>query len=282
MKNKFITNIYKTQKRDFKNAFVSNILTFALFPKDNAVTSSIIQGWQYEKYMFDFLEKNLIETSGKEIIDIGANNGSFAVDFAHLVGDEGKVYAFEPQRIIYYQLCGNVFMNGLDNVYCYNYALGCVTNTVYMQKADYYDKGNVNFGNIKVDNVDKDINKRFHELEGKLKPDKEYVTQMLLDNFEFNDVVFIKIDVQGYELNVVKGAQKTIEKHRPYLFIEFEDDLLKEANTSEEELQQYIESLGYVVKRFQEGIPYQTTSGKCLDCVCIPKEKFEEFEHIIP
>lgn len=279
MKTKFVTNIYKTQKKDYKNAFVSNVLTFALFPKDNAVTSSIIQGWQYEKYMFDFLEKNLIETNGKEIIDIGANNGSFAVDFAHLVGDEGKVYAFEPQRLIYYQLCGNVFMNGLDNVYCYNYALGCVTNTIYMQKADYYDKGDVNFGNIKVD---KPNIEPLDFLEGKLKPNKEYVTQLLLDNFKFNDVVFIKIDVQGYELNVIKGAQKTIEKHRPYIFVEFEDDLLKEANTSEKELQEYIESLGYIVKRFQEGIPYQTTSGKCLDCVCIPKEKFEEFEHIIP
>lgn len=264
MKNKFITNIYKTQKRDFKNAFVSNVLTFALFPKDNAVTSSIIEGWQYEKYMFDFLEKNLIETNGKEVIDIGANNGSFAVDFAHLVGDEGKVYAFEPQRLIYYQLCGNVFMNGLDNVYCYNLAIGDCTNDVFIQEPNYYENGDVNFGNVKISEVGTNVQ------------------QKELDSFNFDNLVFIKVDVQGYELNVIKGAEKTIAKHRPYLFVEFEDDLLKEANTSEKELQEYIESLGYVVKRFQEGIPYQTTSGKCLDCVCIPKEKFEEFEHIIP
>jgi FkbM family methyltransferase len=282
MKTKFDINIYQIRKKDFKSAYVINDLKYALFPNDNAVSSSIINGWQYEPYMFEFLNKNLIETTGKEIIDIGANNGSFAIDFAHLVGDEGKVYAFEPQRLIYYQLCGNVFMNGLDNVYCYNYALGCVTNTVYMQKPDYYDKGNVNFGNVKVDKIDEDINKRFDLLEGKLKPNKEYVTQILLDNFEFNDVVFIKIDVQGYELNAIKGAVRTIKKHRPYLFVEFEEDLLQETGTSETELKSYIESLGYLVKRFQEGIPYSTTSGKCLDCVCIPKEKFEEFNHIIP
>jgi hypothetical protein len=147
-----------------------------------------------------------------------------------------------------------------------------------MEKSNYYDSGNVNFGNIKVDKKNKPLD--FSSIQ--IKADKEWVTQLTLDSFAFNDVVFIKIDVQGYELNVIKGAEKTIEKHRPYLFVEFEDDLLQEEGTSEKELQEKIESLGYVVKRFQEGIPYQTTSGKCLDCVCIPKEKFEKINYIIP
>ena len=264
MKNKFDVGIYQISKKDFKSAYVVNNLRYALFPRDNAVTSSIINGWQYEPYMFEFINKNLIETTGREIIDIGANNGSFAIDFSHLVGDNGKVYSFEPQRLIYYQLCGNVFMNGLNNVYCYNYAIGNHVDSVYIESPDYFDKGEVNFGNVKVGNKG------------------DLVIQVPLDSYTFDDVAFIKIDVQGYELNVIKGAEHTIAKHRPYLFVEFEDDLLKESGTSEEELQSYIESLGYVVKRFQEGIPYQTTSGKCLDCVCIPNEKFEAFKHIIP
>lgn len=278
MKTKFQIGLYQSIKKDFIVKHITNNLKFALFPNDNAVSSSIINGWQYEPYMFEFLEKNNILTTGREIIDIGANNGSFAVDFAHLVGDKGKVYAFEPQRLIYYQLCGNVFMNGLDNVYTFNFALGNVCDTIYMEKSNYYDSGNVNFGNIKVDKINQplDFSSRL------LKADKEWIMQLTLDSFAFNDIAFIKIDVQGYELNVIKGAEKTIAEHRPYLFVEFEDDLLQEAGTSEKELQEKIESLGYVVKRFQEGVPYQTTSGKCLDCVCIPKEKFEEFNHIIP
>jgi FkbM family methyltransferase len=266
MKTKFNINMYQVQKKDFKSAFVTNTLKYALFPKDNAVTSCIINGTQYESYMFEFLNRNLINTDGKDIIDIGANNGSFAIDFAHLVGDNGKVHSYEPQRIIYYQLCGNVFINGLDNVYCHNIAIGDCVDTVNIENPDYFETGDVNFGNVKV---------------GK---NGESITQLPLDvfDYEYKDVVFIKIDVQGYELNVIKGAEKIIAKHRPYLFVEFEDDLLQEAGTSEKELQEKIESLGYVVKRFQEGIPYQTTSGKCLDCVCIPKEKFEEFTHIIP
>lgn len=266
MKTKYDINIYQIRKKDFKSAYVVNDLRYALFPNDNAVSSSIINGWQYEPYMFEFLNKNLIETNGKDIIDIGANNGSFAIDFAHLVGDNGKVHSYEPQRLIYYQLCGNVFMNGLNNVYCHNLAIGDCVDKVYMETPNYFEKGAVNFGNVKVGKTG------------------DLVIQTPLDSLEneYKDVVFIKIDVQGYELNVIKGAEKVIAKHRPYLFVEFEEDLLQEAGTSEKELQEKIESLGYVVKRFQEGKAYSTTSGVCLDCVCIPKEKFEEFKHLIP
>ena len=39
--------------------------------------------------------------------------------------------------------------------------------------------------------------------------------------------------------------------------------------------------MGYVVRRFHIGVPYQTVSGMCLDCVCIPKEKLQEYNHIV-
>ena len=224
MKTKFKVERYTRIKKDFTNAYVTNELHYVLFPKDNAVTSSIINNWQYEKYMFEFINRNLIETTGKDIIDIGANNGSFAIDFAHLVGDNGYVHSYEPQRIIYYQLCGNVFINGLNNVYCHNLAIGNSFDKVYIETPDYFEKGHVNFGNVKIGNSG------------------ELVIQAPLDSFdnEYNDVVFIKIDVQGYELNVIKGAEKIIAKHRPYMFVEFEEDLLNEAGTSEEELKQYL------------------------------------------
>jgi len=264
MKTKFDINIYQIQKKDFVSAFHSNTLKYALFPKDNAVTSCIIQGWQYEKYMFDFLNRNQIDCEGKTILDIGGNNGNFAVDFAHLVGDNGMVHSFEPQRLVYYQLCGNIFMNGLDNVYCHNVAIGDSNGHVYIDSPDYHNKGDVNFGDVRI---------------GK---SGDRIKQKALDSYEFNNVVFIKIDVQGYESYVIDGAKETIKKHRPYLFVEFEDHLLKEQGTSDNELKAKIEALDYIVLPFQEGVPYQTESGKCLDYVAIPTEKFEEFNHIIP
>jgi fructose-1,6-bisphosphatase len=159
-----------------------------------------------------------------------------------------------------------VFLNGLTNVYCHNVAIGDTNKTVMIEKSNYFEKNEgVNFGAAEI-----------------VENDGELVECKMLDHYDFEDVVFIKIDVQGYEPFVIDGAINTINKHRPYLFVEFEDHLLKKQNSSEEDLQSKIESLGYIVKPFQPGVPYQSHSGKCLDYVCIPKEKWEEFEHIIP
>jgi FkbM family methyltransferase len=263
---KFKIGLYTSLKKDPLNAFISNELNYALFPNDDLVSISIMQGWQYHPYMFEFLSKNQIITEGKTIIDIGGNNGSFAIDFAHLVGNGGVVHTFEPQRIIYYQLCANLFLNGLTNVYCHNLAIAETSKLAMIQTPDYLENSlHVNYGGAEI-----------------VSQGGEEVQCRPLDYFDFKDVVLIKIDVQGYESYVIQGAINTIQQHRPYLFVEFEDHLLKKQGTSEDELKAKIEALGYLVLPFQEGIPYQSYSGKCLDCVAIPKEKFEEFKHIIP
>jgi FkbM family methyltransferase len=263
---KFQIGLYKNLKKDPLNAFLTNELNYALFPNDNAVTSSIIEGWQYEWYMFDFLLKNQIITKDKTIIDIGGNNGNFAVDFAHLVGNGGVVHTFEPQRIIYYQLCTNIFLNGLTNVYCHNEAVSNIDGELMIETPNYLEKNEpVNFGAAEI-----------------VSEGGELVKSIRLDSYTFKDVVFIKIDVQGYESFVIEGAINTIQEHRPYMFVEFEDYLLQKQGSSESKLQAQIEALNYIVKPFQPRIPYESYSGKCLDYVCIPKEKWEEFEHIVP
>jgi len=205
----------------------------------------------------------LFRATGKTILDVGANNGNFAVDFSMLVGEEGKVHCFEPQRIVYYQLCANVFINGLSNVHCHHVAVGGSVGTVKIGVPDYFAQGPVNFGDVRVSTEGEDT---------KLIP---------LDSMEYEDVVVIKMDVQGYESYVIDGAVETIKKHRPYLFIELEDHLLKEMGTSEKELIDKIEALDYKVIRFQEGLPFYTVSGKCIDWVGIPNEKNPE-NYIIP
>jgi FkbM family methyltransferase len=263
---KFQIGLYKSLKKDPLNSFLTNELNYALFPNDNAVTLSIIEGWQYEWYIFDFLTKNQIVTKGKTIIDVGGNNGNFAVDFAHLVGNEGVVHTFEPQRIIYYQLCTNIFLNGLTNVYCHNEAVGNVDGELMIETLNYFEKNvMVNFGEAEIVN------------EG-----GELIKSTRLDSYTFKNVAFIKIDVQGYESFVIEGAINTIQEHRPYLFIEFEDHLLQKQGSSDAILQAQIEALDYIVKPFQPGLDYNSYSSKCLDSVGIPREKWEEFEHIIP
>jgi len=275
MKSKLKNEIYQVIRPNYRgiiyNEFNHPVLRkYCLFPNDNAVTQSLIQGFLYEEYMFDFLKDNSINLIDSDVIEIGSNNGHFTIEFAELVGNRGRVFSYEPQRIIFQQLCCNLFLNGIDNVFAYQLAIGNEKGIVKFEKADYFNNGSVNFGDVSVYDDKKSNFNSFEEVQS----DR-------IDSFEFNLVKVLKIDVQGYESNVINGALKTIEKHRPYIFIEIEEKCLIKFGSSEKELIKIIEDLGYVVKRFQVGIPYSSSSGYCLDCVCIPKEKYDNKKFII-
>ena len=55
----------------------------------------------------------------------------------------------------------------------------------------------------------------------------------------------VKIDVEGFELNVLKGAIKTLSKYKPILFVEVSDKLLKDNRASAAQLLEFTESIGY-------------------------------------
>jgi len=207
--------------------------------------------------------------NGGEVLNIGANNGNFTIDFAMLVGDSGKVHSFEPQRIIFYQLCGNVFMNGLTNVYCHNVALCDDDIELKIDAPNYYQKGFVNFGDVGVcseQNTEKDY---------------ELVRGITLDSMSFNDVRFIKMDIQGYELQALKGSIKTIKKHRPIIILEIEDAQLKKYGQSSDMVISFLERQDYSVIQLNKGMAYHSSSGYCVDYVAIPKEK-DPSKFIVP
>lgn len=261
MKKRFIVEFYKRFRKSKARVFYSTARNYLLFPNDNAVTSSLINGWEYEPYFFDFLSDNLIDLSGCDVIDIGANNGIFTVEFADLVGDNGRVFSFEPQRIIFQQLCGNIFANGFDNVWAFNIAVGSYDGLVKMEVPNYYvSETPINLGDVSVQNKTS-------------RTDTEEVQIIRLDSLEFLNLILIKIDVQGYECEVIEGAKETISKHRPFLYIEVEPTQLAKFDRVENDLFSLMESLGYLYRRFRENETFFSSTGKCLDCVFIPQEK---------
>ena len=153
MKSKLKNEIYQVIRPNYRgiiyNEFNHPVLRkYCLFPNDNAVTQSLIQGFLYEEYMFDFLKDNSINLIDSDVIEIGSNNGHFTIEFAELVGNRGRVFSYEPQRIIFQQLCCNLFLNGIDNVFAYQLAIGNEKGVVKFEKADYFNNGSVNFGDV--------------------------------------------------------------------------------------------------------------------------------------
>jgi FkbM family methyltransferase len=139
---------------------------------------------------------------GDVAVDVGANIGTHTVFFSKKVAPGGIVYAFEPQRISFEYLCANIALNGLVNVVPIQAALGDKSLDLIIPILN--PASQQNFASLNV--------------EGHTAGDA--VKLFPLDNMDLKRCNLIKIDVEGMEHKVILGAEKTIRKCRPYLFVE--------------------------------------------------------------
>lgn len=146
------------------------------------------------------------------IIDGGANMGFFTIPVAKAVKDKGsKIISFEPQKQIYYALCGSCALNELENVFVHNLGLGDKSTTAQLSEVDYSNK--IDFGMVTIS----------EKVEKKEHPYLSYntVNVITIDSMKLPRLDFLKLDVEGYECQALSGGLKTIEKHRPIIWIEY-------------------------------------------------------------
>jgi FkbM family methyltransferase len=186
---------------------------------------------------------------GAQVIDVGANFGLNTVVLANTVGPSGVVVAIEPLRVVFQQLCGNCFLNGLSNILTLNAAVGASSGIAEMNPVNYFARG-WNFGDSSV---------------GK---GGERVQMITLDSLGLSQVSFIKIDAQGSEFEILQGARQTIFTARPVIFIEIEEVQLQNRGSSGQQVLECLKSLGYLAIHIQNDYP--------VDYVCLPIEKKEE------
>lgn len=215
---------------------VSSRKKYVLFKNDCGVTDVARKGGIYEPHIFDFIRYNL-KVESKNIIDVGANFGFHSLEFADMVGNSGTVYAFEPQRLIYYQLCANIIINGYDNINAYNVAIGDRSDSVLIENPDYYSSETINIGNSHINAYTDNHN--------------NVVKLKKLDDYNFNNVHVIKIDVQGYEPYVIRGATNTIKQNQPFIFIEIEPPQLQIYGFTETDVFNELSKLGYSLKKIK-------------------------------
>ena len=173
--------------------------TMMYLRQDIYVGRSFAEYGEYSEGEVDIFRQCL--RPGDVALDIGANFGSHTLPMARLVGPGGKVFAFEPQRILFQILCGNVALNELPNVHALPVALGRAAGSAKVPALDY--RGANNFGGIALGTTA-----------------GEDVAVVALDQVELPKVRLIKIDVEGMELDVIAGATQTLARCRPILYVE--------------------------------------------------------------
>lgn len=188
--------------------------------------------------------------SGDAVLDIGANTGSHTIAFSRLVGPTGIVFAYEPERTNFATLCGNVSINNIYNVFCFQKAVGASSGTIDVPELDH--ARTTNYGSISLK-------------DDYSKASTYPVPLITLDECNFVRVNFIKIDIEGMEKFAIMGAEKTIKTCKPILYVENDrDDNGSGSLNGSKNLVEYIGSLGYVVYKHLAPLysPYNYYSEK--------------------
>jgi FkbM family methyltransferase len=140
---------------------------------------------------------------GMTVIEVGANMGTHSVDMARACAP-GTFYAFEPQPRLFQILAGNLALNNIANALVYPDGCGEAEGEAIVPWVDYDENGN--FGGIGLEQSDDGKGLR--------------VRIRTVDGLGLQQCGLIKIDVEGFEPAVLRGAAETIRRCRPTLYVE--------------------------------------------------------------
>jgi FkbM family methyltransferase len=175
------------------------------------------------------------------VVDAGANIGLISIPVAQAVRAKGGiVHAFEVQRMMYYALCGSAALNDLEHLHVHRRGLGAGKAVLKVPRVDYgvpQDFGMVSL--LKQAEISA----------------YEEVEIAAIDDLSLPRLDFLKIDVEGMEVDVLKGARRTIEVNLPWCWIEH-----------------WISGTESIKQQFA-GMPYKFFQIDKLNMLCAPVER---------
>jgi len=167
-------------------------------------------------------------------IDCGANIGVHTIEWAKLMTGWGTVLAIEAQERIFYALAGNITLNNCFNARAIWAAIGEREGTIGVPNPNYLTPSS--FGSLEIKKVSS----------------TEYIGQDIdyantsatrlttIDGLQLERLDFIKIDIEGMELESLAGGENSIKRYRPVMVVE-------KIKSNEGELVSFMHSHGYSV-----------------------------------
>jgi FkbM family methyltransferase len=240
---------------------------FFIANQNETIQRSLIKNGAFEPHIITIAEFLIRKFECKNVFDVGANLGSFAIPIA-IKCPASTLYCIEPQPLVFGHLCTNIFLNRLKNVRPINAAL--------VQNSADRDQ---DFTTVKVPNLDV-FSERFtgsvsllthvQEIRRGMPNVAEPITKDTLmcnvlsvslstfvEKFEVRPT-FIKVDVEGMEEQVLSGGLAYLQEVKPILLFESWD--LKEFSFIRDSLLAFVRSLGYFIFKSRD------------DCVAVKLE----------
>lgn len=206
-------------------------------PRNGFIDNYIFLYGVYESFMLDIITEYLQE--GMTYIDIGANIGQHSMYAGTLVGKQGSVYAFEPIPHVYEQLVASAKANHYEHIiHARNIALGekVSTETLYISKK--------NIGGSSLVNQEEGT----EEIHVSVKNGDTELTSI-------PSIDMIKIDVEGYEYEVLSGIEQSLFKHKPIILLEFSGYFYEQQhNNSGAKILSLLKKVGYSIYDIEDNM----------------------------
>lgn len=207
-------------------------------PKDD-IGHEIYYYGEYEPKTLWFLKNFIIE--GDVFLDIGAYIGDISCIASKYVGKKGIVYAFEPVPHHYKTFLNNINLNNINNIIIYNIALSDKKGKSYIYIRDIDNRGADSLVQTNKD-IKTNILVEIDTIDSLLKSKKILIPDIL------------KIDVEGFELNVLKGSYKLLKEYAPILIVEY-NEYIPQKEGKPKDILSYIKNIHdykiYIIKPYK-------------------------------
>lgn len=207
--------------------------------QDKVIVPQLLTQGVWEKYETELLSSSV--KRGDVILDIGANFGYFSIMAAKLVGNEGKVYAFEPEPDNYQLLIKNIKLNGYTNIIPIQKAVSNRNGKLKL----YLDKINWGGSSFSEDNI-------LPQKEGFIEVETTNLDDFFQNEVKDSRVSFIKLDVEGAEGLVLEGADKILQNNDLKILMEFWPYGLRNLGTDPYKLLKNLHEYGLKIQLIDE------------------------------
>lgn len=186
---------------------------------------------------------------GCVVVDGGANIGLVSIPLAKAIAAKGGlVHAFEPQRLLNYALCGSIALNDIENLIVHRSGLADKKGSMQVPIVDYSQPSD--YGTVQL------------KPEGAAGGDT--VDVIALDDFGLARLDFFKLDIEGMEIQALRGAQKLLRAHQPWCWIEY-----------------WMTGAEAIMEQFA-GLDYEFFKADPLNLLCVPTTRWNREQLHIP